>query len=316
MPATVLFSALILAASLVALAVSSKYVVENALRIAEFFRIGELATGFILLSVSTSLPELVIAVISSSSGEGAISIGNVFGSNIADVLLVVGLMALLAGFTIKREEAREFIRLLFMTSVMSLVLLLVNRLGTIEGFLLLFIFAGYSYYLIRREVSLDVRERISRKKFRTAVLIFSLGVVVVIISADAAVNFAVRIATELSISESYIGATIIALGTSLPELAIDISAVRKGNVRLALGDALGSSMTNLTLILGFTGILSRVTYSMISYSGLVLFLLLANMLLWYFFDTGRKLGRLEGTVFLMIYVAFILTEFSLQMGVP
>lgn len=316
MPGDVLIPALILAVSLVVLAASSNFVVGNALRIAEFFKIGELATGFILLSVSTSLPELVIAAISAPAGEGAISIGNVFGSNITDVLVVIGLMAFITGFSIKREEAREFIRLLFMTSVMSLALLLIDRLGAIEGVLLLFIFGGYSLYLIRSEATLEVRERVSRKKFQISILYFAVGVVVVIISADFAVNYAVRIAKTLSLSESFIGATIIALGTSLPELAIDLSAVRRGNVKLALGDALGSSMTNLTLILGITGVLSGSVFSMASYSGLVLFLLLANMLLWYFFDTGRRVGRLEGAIFLMIYVAFILTEFGLQSGLP
>lgn len=299
---------MILVTSLTVLAIASNYVVENAMRIAGFFKIGEMATGFILLSVSTSLPELSIGIISSREGEGAVSIGNVLGSNIADVLLVIGLMAIATGFTIKRDDAREFIRILFMTSIIPLGLLLVNRLGSAEGAILIIIFVCYSYYLVKKEVSLEFRERISRKKFRTAVIIFTAGVAAVIVSADVAVNFAVGIATDVHISEAYIGATVVALGTSLPELAVDLSAVRKGNVRLALGDALGSCMTNLTLILGFTGLLSPMTYSMLAYSGFVLFLLLANMTLWYFFDTGRRLGRIEGIVLVLIYSAFILAE--------
>ncbi len=312
MPFGIFIDSLILTAALVVLALSSNFVVENVLRIAEFLKIGEMATGFILLSISTSLPELAIAVISAPAGEGAISVGNVFGSNIADVLLVIGLMAIITGFSIKREDAKEFIRLLFMTSVISVALLLLGTLGLIQGILLFFIFAGYSYYLFRHEISLEIKQRVSRRKFHVSLIFFAVGMIALIASSDIAVQFSVRIASEINVSETYIGATIVALGTSLPELAIDITAVRRGNLKLALGDAVGSSMTNLTLILGFTGILSPAPFQMISYSGLVLFLLLANMLLWYFFDTERRLGKAEGAVFVALYAAFLLTEFGLQ----
>jgi cation:H+ antiporter len=315
MAGDVFLYSLIFIASLAVLALTSKYVVESAIRLAEFFRIGEMATGFILLSVSTSLPESAVAVISAPSGEGAISIGNVFGSNIADVLLVVGLMALITGFSVRREDAGEFITLLFMTSVIPLALLLTGRFGMAEGIFLLFLFAGYSYYLSRQKVNIGAKERVTRRQFHISLAVFLAGIIVILISSDFAVQYAVRIAKAASIAESYIGATIIAVGTSLPEIAVDVTALRKGNVKLALGDALGSGMTNLTLILGVTGTLSSRVFPTASFAGLVLFLLLANMILWYFFDTGRRFGRLEGILMLAIYAAFVIIEFGLQRGI-
>lgn len=305
---------IILFVSLLILAKCSHLVVDNVLKLAKFFRIGEMTIGFVLLSVSTSLPELAVAMVSTPAGQGSISIGNVLGSNIADILVVIGACAMVATIRIKKDEMLELIRLLFITSMIPLILLLKNEFGWVEGLILLCIFAGYIYYLFKKEVNLGISEEVSKKNASYAFLYFVAGILGVLVSARFTVDSAVRIADAFSLSKSLIGATIIALGTSLPELAIDTAAVRKGNIKLALGDAVGSCMTNLTLVLGVTGLLSQSTFNITVVSSLIVFLLITNLLFWYFLETRRKLNRKEGMVFLAIYLIFLIAEFGLQVS--
>jgi len=180
--------------------------------------------------------------------------------------------------------------------------------------MLLCIFAGYIYYLFKKEVNLGISEEVSKKNASYAFLYFVVGIIGVLVSSRFTVDSAVRIADTFSLSKSLIGATIIALGTSLPELAIDTAAVRKGNIKLALGDAVGSCMTNLTLVLGVTGLLSQSTFNITVVSSLIVFLLITNLLFWYFIETKRKLNRKEGMMFLAIYLIFLIAELSLQVS--
>ena len=305
---------IILFVSLLILAKCAHLVVDNTLKLAKFFRIGEMTVGFVLLSVSTSLPELAVAVVSTPSGQGSISIGNVIGSNIADILVVIGACAMIAVIRIKKDETLELIRLLFITSMIPLILLLRGEFGWVEGLVLLLVFAGYIYYLFKKEVNLGISEEVSKKNASYAFLYFVVGIIGVLVTARFTVDSAVRIADVFSLSKSFIGATIIALGTSLPELAIDTAAVRKGNIKLALGDAVGSCMTNLTLVLGVTGLLSQTTFNITVVSSLIIFLLITNLLFWYFLETKRKLNRKEGMMFLAIYLIFLIAELGLQVS--
>ncbi|MEM3556191.1 MAG: sodium:calcium antiporter [Candidatus Micrarchaeia archaeon] len=312
---SVIADVILLAVSLLVLAKCSHLVVDNTIKLAKFFRIGEITAGFVLLAVSTSLPELAVAIISTSAGEGAVSIGNVIGSNIADILLVVGTCSMVGVIKIKKGQMVELIRLLFITSMIPLILLLRSEFGWVEGLLLLFIFTGYVYYLFQKKVSLGIEEEVAKKDALPAFLYFVVGIIGVLISARLSVDSAVRLADALSLTKSFIGATIIALGTSLPELAIDTTAVKKGNIQLALGDAIGSCMTNITLVLGITGILSQTTFNITVVSSLIVFLLITNLIFWYFLETRRKLNQREGMIFLALYLVFLLTEFGLQMRI-
>lgn len=304
---------ILLVFSLLVLAKCSHLVVDNTTKLAKFFRIGEMTIGFVLLSVSTSLPELAVAVVSAPGGQGAISIGNVIGSNIADILVVIGACAMVATVRIKKDETMGLIRLLFVTSMIPLILLLKGEFGWVEGLILIFVFVGYTYYLFKEEVNLGISEEISKKDASRAFLYFVAGIVGVLVSSRLVVDSGVRVADALSLTKSFIGATIIALGTSLPELAIDMAAVKKGHIKLALGDAVGSCMTNLTLILGVTGLLSQTTFNITVVSSLIVFLLITNLSFWYFLETKRKLNQKEGMMFMGLYLIFLLIEFSLQM---
>src|SRR3989338_1791818 len=221
---------------------ASSLVVNNASKLARFFGISQLAIGFLLIAVSTSLPELAVSVASSSAKEGAIAAGNVFGSNIANILLILGIGAFLYGIRIGREELKDISIILVLTTIISAYIIFAGLvrneiMGFLEGIILLLLFGGYAIYIFtKKRVDMDGIEKIPKKEALHAFLFFCLSIIVVLISSGFVVESAVSLARGFNLAESFIGATIIAIGTSLPELSIDLQALRKKHYGLALGD--------------------------------------------------------------------------------
>lgn len=315
----VLFSLAILLASVFILYKSSNKVAESAVTLSKFFGISQLAVGFILISVSTSLPELAVAISSSVAHQGGIMMGNVFGSNVADVFLVIGLGAFIFGVKITRAERKDIGLVLLVTSAISAYVLYsatVNYavLGFVEGVALLAIFAIYVLYVMGRKnpASDGAYKMPSKAEALTAFLWFFASVIGVILSSGWTVDSAVGLATEAGVAKSFIGATIIAIGTSLPELSIDLAALRKKHYGLAIGDALGSTMTNITLVLGAGSILYPVSLNVPIFVGILIFALFANIVLFYFASTQNRLGRNAGIMMFSCYIIFLFVMFGLQ----
>lgn len=316
----VFFEALTLLVSLGVLAKSSSAVVENAVKLSSFFRISHVAIGFMLLAVATSLPELSVSLISSSAGEGAIAAGNVFGSNIANILLVLGLGGFLYGLKIGRSALKDIAMVLVVTTVISAYILFNSSIGKqslsfLEGIVLLLLFALYVFYIFtNKRMEGNGNHIVKKKEALYAFLLFSAGIVVVFISASFVVDSAVRIAVELGIAESFIGATIIAVGTSLPEISIDIQAIRKKRYGIALGDAIGSNMVNITLVLGTAAVIHSISLMIPVFIAALLFAVVSNILLLYVGAINRELNRLGGGVFLLIYLIYLVSIFFLQIS--
>ena len=301
--------------SLIALAKFSQYVIENALTLSRYFRIGEAVTGFVLIAVATSLPELAVSIMSSAQGEGAIAVGNVLGSNIADLAVVLGTCAIVTPLLIKRNELLEISRVLFITSIIPLVLIYTGNLDKFGGLLLVVIFAAYVYYLTKKKISLTKADNTTRPMALRAFLFFSASILGVLVSSSFAVNSTIEISEMTGLAKTFIGATLIALGTSLPELAIDLQAVRRGHYSLALGDAIGSAMTNLTLVLGLTGLINPVVLNQEILVTLMLFLLLTNMTFMHFMHTNNRLTRREGLILYGIFMIYLLAMAGVQLSV-
>lgn len=303
----------------VLLAKSSSIVVDNALRLARFFRVSTLAVGLLLVSVSTSLPELSVSVASSAAGEGAIAAGNVFGSNISNMLLILGIGAFLFGFSVKRETLQDIALVLVATTIISSYILYRsvvegNALSFPEGVLLLLVFAWYAKRVLSRKgaVDDDQVERLSLHDGLYAFLFFFAGLIGVIISSSLVVDSAVSLARIAGLAESFIGATLIALGTSLPELSVDLMALRKKEYSLAIGDAIGSNMANLTLVLGSAAVISPMEVQIKVFIAALLFAVVANMLFFYVSALKRKFGRSEGMYMVALYGLYLVVIFYLQ----
>jgi cation:H+ antiporter len=315
----VVFELAVLLISVFVLSRAATTTVDNVDKLARFFRIEQVAIGFILLSVSTSLPELAISVVSSTHGNGGIAAGNVFGSNIANILLVLGLGGFIYGMRINAALLRDIGLILVLTTVISVYIIFNSSvqgraLNFPEGAMLLGLFGLYVWHTLRnkKKVLEDGTDKVSRKQALNAFLLFGAGIIAVIVSSGFVVEYAVKLAAMLGLAESFIGATIIAIGTSLPEISIDLLAIRKKHYGLALGDAIGSNMTNLTLVLGSASVLGSIHVQLPVFIAALLFAVVANMLLLYVAAVNKSIQRLGGILFLSLYALFLIMMFMLQ----
>ncbi|MCX8175535.1 MAG: sodium:calcium antiporter [Candidatus Micrarchaeota archaeon] len=305
----------------IVLAKSAELVVDNAERLAIFFGISTLAIGMLLVAVSTSLPELAVSVASATAKQGAIAAGNVFGSNIANVLLILGLGASLYGFRVGRENLADLALVLLLTTVISVYILFHSEiagqaLGFYEGALLLVIFLWYANRLLSKKKleSMPRQHKMSRREGLVAFLSFGLGIIGVIISSHFVVDSAVALAEIAGLAKSFIGATLIAVGTSLPELSVDLQAIRKRQYGLALGDAIGSNMSNLTLVLGAAAAISPIVVQLNVFIAALLFAVVANMAFLYIAVVKGRFERKDGLVMLALYLLYLVVIFYLQFG--
>lgn len=308
-----LLEALILFASLTVLAKSATFVTDKAVLLSEYFGVSQMAIGFILIASSTSLPEFSVSVIAAISGQGALSAGNVFGSNVADIFFVVGICAFFYRISLKKSDAIEVGGVLLMTSIITLYFIysafvlgspVINRF---EGLLLLLAFAVYIYYVLKKKRFVENDgNSVTKKDALRAFVLFFAGIAVVLISSGLAVDSAVKLSELAGISRSFIGATIIAIGTSLPELSVELAAMKKKRYALAIGDAIGSTMTNITLVLGLAALLNPIAIlAPTSLLTVLLFAVLANVIFLYITLSMKKIGKITGALLIMMYLFFL-----------
>ncbi len=308
--------------STLVLAKSADIVVENAEKLSRYLGMGQVAAGIVFLAVITSLPELSVAITSGVAGEGAISAGTVFGSNIANILLVLGMCAFLYGIKMKGSKAGEIALILLLTTVISAYIIFSGGVqgGTIgfpAGAALLLLFAAYVFHVLKSKkppANGIGNHKVDREKALRSFLIFVAGIIVVFISSGFVVENAILTAESFGLAQSLIGATIIAVGTSLPELSTTLQAVKKKRYGLAMGNAIGSNMTNLTLVLGSTAVLTEIHVRLPVFVAALLFAVVANALILYYEAARKDLGRYSGLLFLAMYAAFLLLMLELQAG--
>lgn len=307
--------------SLLGLLGSSYVAIRNTVKVSEVTGLEKSRIGFTFVATSTSLPELAVAFFSATSGEGAVSVGNVLGSNVANICLIIGLGLILyslkpgrkelKGINFKPEELDMLYLGIFVASIIPILLISFLPAGRVVGLLLIIIYVYYTFEIIsKRELPLEEANEQpkvinkEKKKLIFYLILAFLGIVGVIISADFLVDATVKIALLAGVSPYLISATIIAVGTSFPELSLDIQAMLKDHTTLAFGDVIGSCFTNITLILGVTLLFSPVRISIKIFSDLVTFSILANIVLWYLMHKGR-LGFREGFLLLLLYAVFL-----------
>ncbi|MFA6049009.1 MAG: sodium:calcium antiporter [Candidatus Micrarchaeia archaeon] len=313
--------ALPLGALVVSLAVlwkSSQFVISNSTVLARFFGISELAIGFMLVSVATSLPEFSISVLSAVRGADftALSVGNVLGANISDITLVLGASALAGKLAFGKKDYLRLVQVIAVASWIPLILLLDVLghfgLGQFAGIILLLAFVGYAYTVLSEKISFEDGARPTARETVFSALWFSAAVAAVIASANFAVDNAIALASLGGFSKAFIGATIVSLGTTLPELSVSVAAARLGRPGIAIGNVLGSCIVNLTLVLGTAAAINPLAANLYAFANLVFFFILANALLWVLLHRGRGLGRNEGLALLGVYAVFILSALVVE----
>lgn len=302
-------SLLLFAAGLAVLLKGADWATEKASEIARYFGVSNVIIGLSLIALSTSLPELAISLTASAFGSGGIALGNVVGSNIANIGLVLGLSVIITPILVDKGNIEEATILLILLTVSAMYML--NGISFLEGvFLLLFIFV-YLYDLFRygeKRIS-NVRPVYNIKKES---IFFILGIIGVILGSNLMVTSAVSIAEALYISEEVIAATVISIGTSLPELSVSLTAAKKGFKDMALGNIIGSCMFNIALVLGLSSLLVPITSTNALLYLQLPFMVGLSALLLLFMKTRWKLSKKEGMVFLAVYIVFLAMQFLIK----
>lgn len=300
---------------LVALFMGGNWLVRGASRLATSFGVSSLIIGLTVVAVGTSMPELLVSVTAGLRGESEIALGNVVGSNIANIGLILGIAGLITPVAVHASLVRREIPIMIFVSIFAYLIVLDAEISRLDGVLLLFGFVAVTalfYFLATRErdnnhTNTSDASEIQINRFLELGFI-AIGVVVLALGADWLVRGAVSIATALGVSELIIGISIVAVGTSLPEMATSIIAAIKKESDIAVGNVVGSNIANLLLILGATAAINPIPVD----AGLTQFefiVMIAFAMLMYPFGFNQTLTRRESAIFLGAYAAFIIFAF-------
>lgn len=280
------------------------YFVDGAAGVATKFGIPQLVVGLTIVAMGTSAPEAAVSITGAMSGAADIAVGNVVGSNILNILIILGITGVIT--TIAVQKSTLFVEMPFMLAVTVVLIVLGltgNELTFIEGIIfwvLFIIYLGYLYVLAKKGAEEEATE--DRPVWKLLLFIIAGGVVVVL-GSNVTVNAATAIAEAIGISERFIGLTIVALGTSLPELVASVTAARKGNADIAIGNIVGSNIFNILFVLGTSALITPIPYeSTFLVDGIIA--VLAGVLLWVATIRKKALNRVGGIIMLLCYAAY------------
>jgi cation:H+ antiporter len=310
-----------LIAGLVCLVGGAEFLVKGAAAVATRLGIEPVIIGLTVVAFGTSAPELAVSVSSGLSGNSDVAFGNVVGSNIVNILLILGASAIVGGLAVTQRIIRLDVPLLIVVSVVALVMSLDNRIGRIDGIVLFAGIVAYTGWLIRAskrgeddlvvEEYQDVIDTIEGAVVEKPIIVqfgyVAVGLVTLVIGSQLLVNSATDIATELGVSDLVIGLTVVAIGTSLPEFATSMLAAFRGERDIAVGNVVGSNLFNLMCVLGLTGIVSSDGVNVSEASLRLDFpvMLAATIVLVPIFWNGFQIKRWEGFVLAAFYIAYV-----------
>ncbi len=301
---------LILILSLAGIVLGADFLVNGAVVVARKCKVSSFVIGAVIVGIGTSLPELVVSTVGAIGGNSEVAIGNVVGSNIFNVFGILGLTALLFPIAVSRENMKFEIPFCIGVSVL-LTLLVYNffcggepLIGRVDGAVLLAVFAAFMWISLRKGKTSAAESAGSGGKNNLWFAILSIlgGLAALIVSSNFFVDEAVLIAKELGVSDAFISITLLACGTSLPELAASIAAALKKDTDMALGNIIGSNIFNASMILGTASLITPLhtgKIGIVDYGAMILAAVLPMI-----FGIRGKIGRAEGVVMLLCYAAY------------
>lgn len=302
--------------SLVILYFGAEWLVSGASSFAARLGVSPLIIGLTIVSMGTSAPELVVSVKAAMNGQSALSIGNVLGSNLFNIGIILGISALVYPLAVKRQLLKFDVPVMVLTSLLFMVLFIDGKLSLVEAIIFILLFAAYLAYLfvtsLRDSKKGKVTDEEAIKLYKHWIIDVSLiavGLVGLVYGSNLLVDNAIIIAQKLGMSEALIGLTIVAAGTSMPELATSVVAAMKKRSDIAIGNVVGSNIFNLLLILGVAGLIYPIETSDINIVD-SLFVVEVSALLWFFMKIGTRIRRWQGVIFLGVYLVYFFIKFA------
>jgi cation:H+ antiporter len=292
------------------------FFVEGSSSVAKALKVPSIIIGLTIVAMGTSLPELAVSVTASLSNNNALAVSNVVGSNLFNLMVVLGASAFMNPIIVGKDTIKKDYPFSVACAILLMILGIIGmELGTIDGVILLVIFIAFILYQVlsalkaRKENTLESELESEAEEIKEIPIWLSLiyivgGATAIKFGGDFVVNSAVAIATAAGLSQTLIGLTIVALGTSLPELATSVVAAKKGELDMAVGNVVGSNVFNILMILGLAASLSPISFlqeNIIDIAILLVFSLITWVMCW----TKGKLGKKEGFIMMALYVGYV-----------
>jgi cation:H+ antiporter len=292
--------------------------VEGSSSVAKRFHVPSIIIGLTIVAMGTSLPEAAVSVTASLANQNSLAVSNVIGSNIFNLMVVIGMCAVMTPVAVQRDTLKKDFPFSVLCAIALLLLGLIGpmELGHVDGVILLVAFAGFLTRMIRSALranregliteseEIEAAEHMEILSMPKSLVFIVLGAAAIIVGGDVVVDSASNIAATLGMSETLIGLTIVSVGTSLPELVTSVVAARKKEVDMALGNAIGSNIFNILMVLGIAGTISPIPFLQENIIDIVI-LLAFSLLVWIFAWTKQRLERAEGATMLILYVIYV-----------
>ena len=309
-----ILSAILIVVGFVLLIVGADVLVDGSSGIAKKFHIPEIIIGLTIVSIGTSMPELFVSITSALEGHSDMAIGNIIGSNLSNLLLILGLSATIKPVVFQKETRLYEIPMCLAVTVILMVFCNtgsgISRAEAIVLMILFCAFIGYTIYMGKKESQKDIieiqtEENKNNSSIKNIILII-LGILGLKFGGDLVVNNALNVANYFNLSEKLISLTILAIGTSLPELVTSVTAAIKGNSDIAIGNIIGSNIFNILLIIGTSSIITPIVYNS-TYNFDFSVLLISTLILSLFpvIPPKNEMSRFNGIVYLAIYVLYM-----------
>ena len=279
---------------------------DGAVAIAERMHMSQIVIGLTIVAMGTSMPEFFVSLLSALKSTSDMAVGNVLGSNIFNSLLIVGCAALVAPMTILKSTVKRDIPFAFVASWVLLMLCLDRHLSRIDAGVLFAMFLLYMYFTLKgaKQEPDESEEAQKNDSLPKSIFFLLLGLGCLVFGSNLFVDSATVIAKSMGVSDAVIGLTIIAGGTSMPELATSVVSARKGQSGIAIGNVLGSNVFNILMILGITGLISPMQLKGITNLDLSM-LIISMVMLWLFSRTKYTIARWEGALLTVVFLGYM-----------
>ncbi len=303
-----LLNLILLAVGFYMLIKGADMLVDGASSLACIFKIPTIIVGLVIVSFGTSAPEAAISITAGLSGSNAIAVSNVVGSNIFNLLLVLGVSAMIISLPVPNSIIRnEFPLLIAFSIVVTILSFIGGSLSRWDGLILFSCIVAYLVWLIKDALAHRAKIEVKEPQFNLSISLLFLfaGLICIIVGGDLVVDSAKFLALQFGMSERLVGLTIVSVGTSLPELVTSVVAARKGNVDIAVGNTVGSSIFNLMFILGLSSMVTPIYIEPVLYIDMII-MIGVTILTYYFSKTRASLEKKEGMTFVMLFVVYLL----------